>query len=401
METKFFKSRKTNKTFTIDELIEYYKEHRSCKKTAEHFGISAHTATTQLKKANVKICGNIKELPNDLILQKYREGKKIKRIALEHGVSFAVILRILKLNNIEIRKKGRIIEDEIVKKYKEGKTINRIYHECGVYHEKIKKILISNNIDIPKRIKPDKVTIDEIREAALKFKHRVDFSKGNLRCYRAAISRNIMDDVCSHMEILGDAYKRLVYVYEFEDKHVYVGLTYNKNIREYEHINLRKSPVYRHMQKTGLKPKRIIVSDDYISAIDAQKLEDITIEKYKEDGWQVLNKAKAGGLGGTAKKWSEEALKEEALKYNTRKELIKNSPTAYSIIIRKKLRHFLSHMKWEGGNSHTLEECIEEAKKYDTKKEFRKSNFRLLQYIYRRGYHHIVFRVFKKIVRKK
>ena len=36
------------------------------------------------------------------------------------------------------------------------------------------------------------------------------------------------------------------------------------------------------------------------------------VQKYKNEGWNVLNKAKAGGLGGCAKVWKKEEIEKIA-----------------------------------------------------------------------------------------
>jgi predicted GIY-YIG superfamily endonuclease len=404
MGIESFMNRKKTKTFTTEELIEYYKEHKSSRKASKYFGIHRHKIIEYLRNANIEIIVWDKvKIPHEIVLKDYKDGKNINRIKHEHGISAQAIRRILKLNNIEVRKKVLPSDhDDIVKKYKDGKTINQIRLEYSVTDKVIRRIIKLNNIVVPKGNIPIRVTNDEIWEAALKYKHRSDFIKGNLRCYQSAKKRKILDEVCSHMVPLGNHYNRLVYVYEFEDNHVYVGLTCNKNKRHWDHIGGGNSPVDRHIKKTGLTPKYIIISDYYIPYNEAQKLEGDTIKKYKEEGWYILNKAKAGGLGGAnVIKWTDEDLRQEALKYNTRSEMMKKNKNAYSYIIQRNLRHFFSHMKWINNPNHTLEECIEEAKKYSNRKEFQKNRSDLYGYTYNHGYQNIVFSHMEDLTKSK
>jgi len=74
-------------------------------------------------------------------------------------------------------------------------------------------------------------TDELIKEETLKYNHKIDFIKNGHSAYNAARNKKILDDVCSHMAPLGDVYRRVVYVYEFDDKCVYVGLTCNKERR--------------------------------------------------------------------------------------------------------------------------------------------------------------------------
>lgn len=375
------------------EVIEHYKEHKNTAKTAKHFGISSVSVLYHLKKANIKIFGRMKVMCDNEIIKKYKDGGTIHGIAKKYSVSASVIKRILESNNITLPKKRQPIDqNEIIKKYKDGKNFSEIYRETTVSIKTIKKILKLNNVEIPKRYAPIKVLHDDIVKAALKYKHRSDFERNDKRCYKAAMKRKILDDVCSHMEPLGDLHKRLVYVYEFEDNHVYVGLTSNKNRRDNEHHNLNNSPVCQHIQKTGLTPKYTMVSDYYISVIDAQKLEKMTIKKYKENGWFILNKRNGGEIGSITIKWTEEVLRKEALKYNTKSEMRKNSLNAYSAIMNKKLQHLFSHMK---NNTPTLKNCtslekkfnynlqtaLEISKKYTTLDDFKKNDFRAYRFL--------------------
>ncbi|MFM2395401.1 MAG: Vibrio phage, partial [Bacteroidota bacterium] len=113
---------------------------------------------------------------------------------------------------------------------------------------------------------------------------------------------------------------------------------------------------------------------EYIDAIDAQKLEEETIKKYKDNNWIILNKAKAGGLGGNTSIWTFKKCKEEASKYKSRTVFRNNSTSAYYYAIKNNwldeiCRHMIklpnaTHLFW------TFEKCKEEALKYTTNKDF-------------------------------
>src|SRR5437879_339061 len=91
-------------------------------------------------------------------------------------------------------------------------------------------------------------------EEALKYKTKSDFYKFSGSAYTASIEKNWLTDICSHMKFIGTKYIRCVYVYEFEDNHAYVGLTHDIMERNYSHNNSFNSPVFKHMQKSGLIP---------------------------------------------------------------------------------------------------------------------------------------------------
>ena len=49
--------------------------------------------------------------------------------------------------------------------------------------------------------------------------------RDNSYSYRIALKNEWLDDICSHMKVIGNLHKRCIYVFEFSDKSVYVGLT--------------------------------------------------------------------------------------------------------------------------------------------------------------------------------
>jgi hypothetical protein len=95
-------------------------------------------------------------------------------------------------------------------------------------------------------------------------------------------------------------------------------------------------------------------------------------------------------------KWTEEYLRDEALKYETREEMRKNNYYALAAIYRRKLTHLLSHMVRLRKNDYTLDEAINEAKKYTTIGELRKNNAKLDHWIRRKKYEKIVYSHMKK-----
>jgi hypothetical protein len=173
-------------------------------------------------------------------------------------------------------------------------------------------------------------TKELIQKEAQKYKTKVDFKNGSPRAYSAAHEHGWIDDVTKHMIQLGHLYSRMVYAYEFPDNTVYVGLTLNKEKRDAAHNDLVKlsSPVAKHILKTNLKPNYKVVSE-YIDAKDAQDLENCTIENYRQNGWNVLNSHKGGGLGACRRFWTKEMTEIAASKYTTKSEFKRNDKNAY------------------------------------------------------------------------
>lgn len=208
-------------------------------------------------------------------------------------------------------------------------------------------------------------TKENCREVALKHNAKKEFIKYNATAYHISLKNNWCDEICSHMEVTGSKYKRMIYAYEFSDNSVYIGLTYNKKERQISHRKL-KSTVKNYIKLTGLSPKFLSITD-YVEVEKAIKLEEEILQKYKSDGWKILNKAKTGSIGGSSK-WTKEKCILDALKYKTRKEWFVNSSGAYKLSLKSGwhldcCKHMLSYV-W------TDEELKEDALKYNTKKEW-------------------------------
>jgi len=281
-------------------------------------------------------------------------------------------------------------KESILKRYKNGETINKIRLDCKVTHKVIKLIVEKSGVVFNKHPKYTKWNKEDIIKEARNYKHRSHFMKGSPSAYHAAHRINLKE-AFEHMEPLGHVKSRLVYVYEFPDNHVYVGLTANKNKRHGEHMRDSRGPIYKHMTKIGVAPRYRMISNWYINYSEAQQLEKDTVNEYKEKGWIIMNTAPAGNLGGNLYKWNEDNLRELALKYNTRGEMMRNNRNAFEAIKQKNLYHLFDHMEWEGNIEHTLEECIEEAKKYTCRQDFRKHRYDLWQWTYKHKHQEVVF----------
>ena len=78
-------------------------------------------------------------------------------------------------------------------------------------------------------------TYEKCKEASLMYTNKTELQEKCSSAYNV-IKKNRWDELTSHMEILGNKYKRLIYVYEFSDKYCYIGLTGNIKRRSRQHI---------------------------------------------------------------------------------------------------------------------------------------------------------------------
>jgi len=123
-----------------------------------------------------------------------------------------------------------------------------------------------------------------------------------------------------------------VYVYLFaEDNYGYVGLTCQKyGGRDWQHRNTLRSPVYRHSRESGIEIPNPKILAEHLSSEDAQLAEEFYIEWYRQHGWTMMNKAKAGGLGGAGRKYkSKKKLIRAASQCKTRGEFKRRFPGEY------------------------------------------------------------------------
>ena len=214
-------------------------------------------------------------------------------------------------------------------------------------------------------------TKSKCAKEAKKYKNRTDFQRYSPGAWNAANKHNWLDEICSHMETYGNLFLRCIYAFEFSDISVYIGLTDNIQRREKQHLKSSNSAVYKHIQKTSLTPILQILHE-YTDKELAKTLEKFYIEDYRSKGWNILNRAKAGSLGGKYVFWTYEECKSHALQCNTRSEFITKYPGAYASAIKNKwLDDICQHMEIKFEIKNNSDTVRLEALKYKTRQEFR------------------------------
>jgi hypothetical protein len=213
-------------------------------------------------------------------------------------------------------------------------------------------------------------TYERCKEEALKFSKRSDFSNakdGSCTAYHK-ILENGWEELLSHMKIQRTLKEREIYAYEFpENKTVYIGLTHNIKRRNREHSGLDKrygkinSPVYHFSKKTGEVPILKILTKKPVKEKNAPKSESYFIEKYKNNGWILLNKAKAGGLGSKQLKWTKNNIKKITDECKTDSELRKRLPSWVIYTMKKNdwWNELTSHIVYDGVTIWTEEKVFE------------------------------------------
>ena len=239
-------------------------------------------------------------------------------------------------------------------------------------------LVTSHMEDHPNKSNVRKYSYEELEKIAKKYKNKKEFNTNDSKAYAAASNYGILDNITTHMETLGSKSKRMVYSYEFPDYNfAYVGLTYNEEKRKRAHTeteNERKkqSAVLKFILDKGVRPIYKNISNGYIDYKDAQKLENDTLEWYKNNGWETLNKVKTGGLGGLAFVVSNKQLEDTAKKYDNKSDFKKMEPAVYQLASRRKLLPQLtSHMSSKISNDYSYDDLLKIASEFQTKTEFK------------------------------
>ena len=260
---------------------------------------------------------------------------------------------------------------------------------CGAYRSS----LYNNWLDVFSHMNPlhkpkGYWTKEKCHQEALKYKTRTEFKNNTSSAYSIAYNNGWLDEICSQMEIIGNRYTRCIYVYEFKDNHAYVGLTYNLRKRNNSHLRKGCSPVYQHIEN-GCKEYNLVQLTDYIPVKDAQKLEKKYLNKYRKEEWDILNKATPGSIGGTYYIWTYESVKEEALKYKSRVEFIKNASGAHDYAYTRNIMDDVcSHMEYiqKPAGYWTKEKCQKIALKYNKRSTFKNEGTNAYKAAIRKGW---------------
>jgi hypothetical protein len=226
---------------------------------------------------------------------------------------------------------------------------------------------------IPERLPQNYwASFERCMKEARKYNSRKMFSNNSPSAYGSAIKNNWLDRCCSHMKRIGNRHNKLIYAYEFPDKSVYIGLTFDIDNRQKHRDKDITDTVTQYQIKSKLTPK-IKLLTDLLPVEKAIKEEKKYLNEYKNKGWKILNKTSTGAIGGNVIKWTKEACQAEAKKYNSRSEFYKNSASAYGKALERKwLNEICAHMTCltKPNNYWTKERCKQEALKYKKRTEF-------------------------------
>lgn len=221
---------------------------------------------------------------------------------------------------------------------------------------------------------------EKCKELALQYSTLAEFHKAYPSVYTVSKRNGWIDD----FDWLGRSCNIYtskidnVYAYFFNEfNSVYVGRTVEPSKRDIEHNANEKSTVFRFASENNTAIPKMMVLESGLTIMEGLDREDYYCNKYRSEGWNVLNIAKTGRKSGSlgslgSGKWNYKSCYKEAQKYRTLKEFRKKSPSAYNVACKngwQELYYWLTIKSHKCGYW-TYERCYEEAKKYETRKQF-------------------------------
>jgi hypothetical protein len=171
-----------------------------------------------------------------------------------------------------------------------------------------------------------------------------------------------------------------VYVYEFDTTHTaYIGRTIRPKQRHQEHLE-STDRVKKYADSIGVAVPQPKYLYEGLTVDAGRQMECDMIEKYRKDGWNVLNKMPGGSIGALVRSISNRRLLRMAKKYTSLRTLMKKAPKVYYHLI---MREMLPQCTWivddikhanpqvPPGHWNVYENCKAEAMKYTRLSDFR------------------------------
>ena len=233
-------------------------------------------------------------------------------------------------------------------------------------------------------------TYERCYEEAKKYETKTEFYKFSNGAYDRAKRKKWLDDYTwlknKNIDLCNGKIDS-IYAYEFNEQHaVYVGRTLMilQKQRDWQHI-FNNDSVSSFAKKQNIAIPKMKILEDKLTLAEGVIKEGEWLEKYKINGWIILNKAKTGSIGSLAKKiWTKEECYETAKKYKLMKDFHNHNEGAYNMA---KANNWLKEYTWfrqhKPKGYWTYERCYEEAKKYKFLKDFRKYVYAAYNYALR------------------
>ncbi len=194
----------------------------------------------------------------------------------------------------------------------------------------------------------------EIETVARKYKTVKEFRKKDERIYTLAVSHGIINSFTFLRRVPDDErwYEDYVYVYEFpETNTAYVGRTGCMKRRHREHCD-KRDKIRIYADSIGIAVPQPKVLHNKLSMDEGPRMEGLETERYKKEGWNMLNEAKPGSLGGLANSRSYRKALEASKKYEYFKDLCYGDVNLYHFLRNNDLIGQCTWLKRTPRNKH-------------------------------------------------
>ena len=247
---------------------------------------------------------------------------------------------------------------------------------------------------------------EDCAKAAKLFSSRSEFAKYRPGEYAKAMRLGCLDEICAHMQVVGNHYKRCIYAYVFEQadyKHVYVGLTGNMLKRDKEHRVRPSSAVNKFAKQHHIEIPPIQQMTDYLPKAQASIREGEILQQFLTNGYLPINIQKTGGLGGHLPDdgYTYEQCQEKALCYRNRSEWKEKDYSTYYVASKYGWIDTIMPQNKPYGNKDTrywtIERCCGLAKGCATISEFREKYPSAYTRICKSKWNDIVFANIKRL----
>lgn len=178
---------------------------------------------------------------------------------------------------------------------------------------------------------PKKLTKEFCIQTAKNVQNRTELQNKYNRVYNQARKQGWLDEICIHMDEMGNLLKRKIYAIVSEEKKMaYVGLSFDPEKRYQEHKK-RGTPAVRELLSHNHELK---ILSELLDSEKATEEEKATLEAYKKRGYNLANAMATGGLGAQPFQWDFDNVMSAAKSVATRGELQKKHPGAYQASLR-------------------------------------------------------------------
>ena len=170
-------------------------------------------------------------------------------------------------------------------------------------------------------------------ENVSKCKTMKEFRKKYYNDYDWFRRKCLLEEMTCHLEYGHGNLERLIYVYEIYidgmKPHAYIGLTYNLEARDKQHLYQgKRDSLWKFCKEHNVAMPKPKILMDYVPEDEASQMEAFYEKQYREKGFETINVAKCGGLGGGSNHTFEE-IEAIGKKYPSRSEWNKNDNDSY------------------------------------------------------------------------